>query len=209
MSESPSSPENQPDESIKETSNEKSESPTTETSETIPVAESQSATDGEVTDSEAIEEQAEEQPVAQEIIVLELQEGDTITSTEKTWASLAHLSILLNLITGILGPLTALIIYLVFKDKSRYVAYQSMQAFIFQLIWWVAAGILAAILWIISIPLLIIIIGCCLMPIALFFSMIPIAALVYGVIAAIETSQGKDFKYWLIGEWVRGILTEE
>ena len=44
------------------------------------------------------------------------------------------------------------------------------------------------------------------MPIALFFSLVPLAALVYAVIAAIETSQGKDFKYWLIGDWVRGIL---
>jgi hypothetical protein len=29
---------------------------------------------------------------------------------------------------------------------------------------------------------------------------------VYGIVAAVEASQGKDFKYWLIGDWVRGTL---
>jgi hypothetical protein len=58
-------------------------------------------------------------------------------SDERTWAMLAHLSVLANLITGVLGPIAALVIYLVFKDRSRYVAYQSMQSFLFQLIWWV------------------------------------------------------------------------
>ncbi len=46
---------------------------------------------------------------------------------------LAHLSILINLFTGVLGPVAALIIYLVYKDRSRYVAYQAMQSFIYQL----------------------------------------------------------------------------
>ena len=61
---------------------------------------------------------------------------------ERTWAMLAHLSVLVNLVTGFLGPVAALVIYLVYKDRSRYVAYQSMQAFVFQLIWWVGAGAL-------------------------------------------------------------------
>ena len=55
-------------------------------------------------------------------------------SDERTWALLAHLSILINLFTGVLGPVAALVIYLVYKDRSRYVAYQAMQSFIFQLI---------------------------------------------------------------------------
>jgi uncharacterized Tic20 family protein len=125
-------------------------------------------------------------------------------SEERTWAMLAHLSILLNLITGILGPITALVIYLVFKDRSRYVAYQSMQSFVFQLVFWVGAGALAAMLWFASIIFSILIVGLCLMPVALIFSLVPIAALVYGVIAAIQCSDGVDFKYWLVGDWVRG-----
>ncbi len=119
---------------------------------------------------------------------------------------LAHLSVLVNLVTGLLGPIVALLIYLIYKDRSRYVAYQSMQAFVFQLVWWLGGGILAVIAWTISGLLTIILIGICLMPFALLISLIPIAALVYGVYAGIETNQGKDFKYWLVGDWVRSIL---
>lgn len=128
---------------------------------------------------------------------------------ERTWAMLAHLSILLNLVTGFLGPLVALGIYLIYKDRSRYVAYQSMQSFIFQLIWWVGGGVLAGLTWAISGVLTMVIIGCCLMPIALFLTIIPIAALVYGVVGAVQTNQGLDFKYWLIGDWVRSTYTSD
>jgi uncharacterized Tic20 family protein len=128
-------------------------------------------------------------------------------SDERTWAMLAHLSVLANLVTGLLGPVIALVIYLAFRDRSRYVAYQSMQAFIFQLIWWIGGGALAALAWTISGLLSAILIGCCLMPFALLISLIPLGALIYGAIAAIQTSQGQDFKYWLIGDWVRGTQT--
>ncbi|MFC1878484.1 DUF4870 domain-containing protein [Chloroflexota bacterium] len=125
---------------------------------------------------------------------------------ERTWAMLAHLSVLLNLVTGFLGPVAALIVYLVYKDRSRYVAFHAWQSFIFQLIWWVGAGILAGIAWTISGVLAAVLIGCCLMPIALLITLVPLAALVYGVIGAIQTSQGQDFDYWLIGEWARGTV---
>jgi uncharacterized Tic20 family protein len=128
-------------------------------------------------------------------------------SDERTWAMLAHLSILLNLFTGFLGTLGALIIYLIFKDRSRYVAYQSMQAFIFQLIAFFGFGALATVAWVISGMLSVVLIGCLCMPIALLISLVPVAALVYGVIGAIECNQGRDFQYWLVGEWTRSILT--
>lgn len=126
---------------------------------------------------------------------------------ERTWAMLAHLSVLLNLITGILGPVAALIIYLVYKDRSRYVAYQSLQAFLMQLIVWVGGGFLTAAAWTVTGILSAILIGICLIPIAVLISLIPLAALVYGVIGAIQTNQGQDFRYWLIGDWVRSTLT--
>lgn len=128
------------------------------------------------------------------------------SSDERTWAMLAHLSVLLNLITGILGPVAALVIYLVFKDRSRYVAYQSLQSFLMQLIVWVGGGFLTAIAWTITGVLSAILIGICLIPITVVISLIPVAALVYGIIGAIQTNQGQDFRYWLIGDWVRGTL---
>ena len=128
-------------------------------------------------------------------------------SDEKTWAMVSHLSVLVNLVSGLLGPVTALIIYLAYKDRSRYVAYHSLQSLIFQLIWWVGGGMLAGITWAVSGVLSVVLIGILLMPIACLFSLLPVGALIYGIIGAMQTSQGQDFKYWLIGDWVRGTLT--
>jgi uncharacterized protein len=125
---------------------------------------------------------------------------------ERTWAMIAHLSILGNLVTGFLGPVAALVIYLVYKERSRYVAYQAMQAFVFQLIWWVGGWALAGIIWTISGVLTAVLIGLLCMPLACLISFIPLGALVYGVIAGVQASQGQDFKYWLIGDWVRQTL---
>ena len=128
-------------------------------------------------------------------------------SDEHTWAMLAHLSILLNLITGFLGTAVALIIYLVYKNRSNYVAYQSMQAFVFQLIWWFGGGLLIGLAWAITGALSIVLVGLVLIPLACLLSLIPLAALVYGIVGAVQTNSGQDFKYWLIGDWVRGELT--
>ncbi len=126
---------------------------------------------------------------------------------ERTWAMLAHLSVLVNLISGFLGPIAALIIYLVYKDRSRYVAYQSMQSFVFQLIWWVGGGVVIAAVWIITSLLSAVLIGLLCIPFACIFSAMPLVALIYGIIGAVQTSQGQDFKYWLVGDWVRSTLT--
>jgi uncharacterized Tic20 family protein len=128
-------------------------------------------------------------------------------SEERTWAMLAHLSILLNLVTGLLGPVGALIIYLVYKDRSRYVAYHSLQSFIFQLIAWVGGGILTAVAWTITGVLSAILVGLLCIPIALVISLIPLGAIVYGIIGGIQCNQGQDFRYWLVGDWVRETLT--
>lgn len=131
-------------------------------------------------------------------------------SDERTWAMVSHLSVLANLVTGFLGPIVALVIYLVYKDRSKYVAYQSMQAFVFQMIWWVGGGALIGLIWAITGILSAVIIGILCIPFALLFTLglglLPLGSLVYGVIAAIETSQGRDFRYWLVGDWVRGTL---
>jgi hypothetical protein len=128
-------------------------------------------------------------------------------SDERTWAMLAHLSVLLNLVTGFLGIIAALVIYLVYKNRSRYVAYQSMQAFVFQLIWWFGGGILAGLSWVVTGISSMVLIGLLCIPLACVISLLPLAAMVYGVIGAIQCNNGQDFKYWLIGDWVRGELT--
>jgi hypothetical protein len=55
-----------------------------------------------------------------------------------------------------------------------------------------------------------IIIGILLIPFSILFTLglalLPLGALVYGVIGAVECSQRNDFQYWLVGDWVRGTL---
>jgi uncharacterized Tic20 family protein len=132
------------------------------------------------------------------------------SSDEKTWAMLSHLSVLLNLITGFAGVIAAFVIYLVYKDRSRYVGYHALQAAIFQLIWWFGGGMVIGIMWAIVGALSAILIGIVLIPFALLFTflfaLLPLGAVIYGIIGAIQTSQGQDFKYWLVGDWVRGTL---
>jgi uncharacterized protein len=126
---------------------------------------------------------------------------------ERQWAMLAHLGVLVNLVSGFLGPAVPLGIYLVYKDRSRYVAYQSLQALIFQLIWWVGGGILAGVAWAITGALSAIIVGILCIPFACILSAMPLVALGYGVYGGIQTNQGQDFKYWLVGDWMRSTLT--
>lgn len=126
---------------------------------------------------------------------------------ERQWAMLAHLGVLANLISGFLGPLVPLGIYMVYKDRSRYVAYQALQGLIFQLIWWIGGGILTGIAWAITGTLSAVLIGLLCIPFACVISAMPLVALVYGTYAAIQCNQGQDFKYWLIGDWFRSTLT--
>jgi uncharacterized protein len=64
----------------------------------------------------------------------ELVWGGETTADERLWAMLAHLS---AFVVPLLGPL---LVYLLKKDESRFVAYHSVQAGIFQLISWAIAG---------------------------------------------------------------------
>ncbi len=128
-------------------------------------------------------------------------------SDERTWAMLAHLSVLVNLVTGVFGPAVPLVIYFVFKDRSRYLAYQSLQAFVFQLLWWIGGGAVIATTWAITGLLSFFLVGLLCVPIAILISFLPVIVIIYGVIAGVRASQGEDFKYWLVGDWVRGTLS--
>lgn len=125
---------------------------------------------------------------------------------ERTWAMLAHLSVLVNLFTGVLGPVVALIIYLMFSNRSKYVAYHAMQSFLFQLVVWYGIGVMWGIVGLliaILVGVLLIPFACVLTPVLLLGMAI---APIYGVVGAVQTSQGQDFEYWGVGNWVRHLL---
>jgi uncharacterized Tic20 family protein len=126
---------------------------------------------------------------------------------EHTWAMLAHLSVLVNLFTGVLGPVVALIIYLMFMNRSKYVAYHAMQSFLFQLVVWYGIGAMWGIVGILSALL----IGIVLIPFACLLTPLLVLGMaiapIYGIVGAVQTSQGQDFEYLWVGSWVRGLLT--
>ncbi len=118
---------------------------------------------------------------------------------------LAHLSVLLNLISGFFGIIVALAIYAIYRERSRYVAFQAFQAFLYQLVFWGGGTLLVAIIWFITGLLSAILIGMLLLPIACLLSLLPLGVMGYGIMAGLKANQGEDFRYWLVGDWVESL----
>ena len=94
---------------------------------------------------------------------------------DRTWGLLAHLS---SLIGGFIGPL---VIWLVKKEESPFVADQAKEALNFQIAVLIASVICAA--------SALVLIGFLLMPVVL------IGNIVYTVIAAMEANKGVAYRY--------------
>ncbi len=125
---------------------------------------------------------------------------------ERTWAMVAHLGVFVNLFTGFLGPLVPLLIYLIYKDRSRYVRFQAFQAFIFQLVYWIGGMLVVGAVWLFVGLLSAIFIGVCLIPFAFILSLFLVVPYIYGIVGAVKTYQGEDFRYWLIDEWSASLM---
>ncbi len=107
---------------------------------------------------------------------------------ERTWSALAHLSMFLNLLTGFLGPVAALIIYLVYKDRSPMVAFHALQSMWYQIGWLV----ILAVGWILTTLLTVVLVGFLLIPVMVVVSALPFAHAGY---VAYKVSQGADYRY--------------
>jgi uncharacterized protein len=107
---------------------------------------------------------------------------------ERTWSILAHLSMFLNLLTGFLGPVIALIIYLVYKDRSQKVAFHALQSMWFQIGWLV----ILAVGWTVTMLLLVVLIGFVLIPVMAIVSVLPF---VHAGYAAYRVSKDEDYRY--------------
>ena len=96
-------------------------------------------------------------------------------SDQRLWATLAHIG---PIVIGFVAPL---VIWLIYKDRGRYVADQAKEALNFQITVTIAATI--------SSILIFAIIGLVLLPIVL------IAALVLMIMAAIAANKGQAYRY--------------
>src|SRR5215208_1340842 len=106
---------------------------------------------------------------------------------ERTWSVLSHLSMFLNLFTGFLGPVAALIIWLVYKDRSQKVAFHALQSMWYQVGWLV----ILALGWTVTALLLVVLIGFVLIPVMAIVSVVPF---VHAAYAAYRVSQGEDYR---------------
>ena len=117
---------------------------------------------------------------------------------ERTWSIVAHLSVLAGLVG--LMPLGALIIWLVYKDRSRRVGFHALQALWYQIAWLVilvVASIVGVILIIVTLGLGIILVA----PVGLLLWLAP---LVHGCYAAYKVSQGVDYRYPFVADRIDG-----
>ncbi len=114
---------------------------------------------------------------------------------EKSWSVLAHLSVFLNLFTGFLGPIAALGIWLVYRDRSQKVAFHALQSMWYQVAWLVVLGIG----WAFTGLLMLILIGFLLVPVMALLTLVPFANAAY---AAYKVSRGIDYRYPVVADLI-------
>ena len=116
---------------------------------------------------------------------------------ERTWSMIAHLSVLLSLVTGIGGPIAALVIWLVYKDRSQRVAFHALQSLWYQVAW----AVILFVGWSITFILMFVLIGFLLVPVMAIASLVPFVHQCY---AAYKVYQGVDYRYLVIADMVEG-----
>jgi uncharacterized Tic20 family protein len=107
---------------------------------------------------------------------------------ERTFSVLSHLSMFLNLLTGFLGPVVALIIWLLYKDRSRKVAFHALESMWYQIGWLV----ILAVGWTVTGLLTMVLVGFLLIPVMAVVSVMPF---VHAAYAAYRVSKGEEYRY--------------
>ena len=115
------------------------------------------------------------------------------TQEERTLSVLAHLSIFLNLFTGFLGPVAALVIWLVYRDRSQKVAFHALQSVWYQVAWLVLLGVG----WALTGLLTLVLIGFLLIPAMALITVVPF---VHAAYAAYRVSKGDDYRYTFVAD---------
>lgn len=115
---------------------------------------------------------------------------------ERTWGTLAHVIPLALYLTTTFGWVAALILYLAYKDKSKFVAYHALQMLLFIFGMWVLA--------LVGVILFFTVIG---IPLAIVFWIIAgIGGIVWPIVAAFKANAGLWYEYPIVGKIARGIV---
>ena len=116
---------------------------------------------------------------------------------ENTWSVLAHLSVFVNLLTGFFGPVVALIIWFVYRDRSERIGFHAVQSALYQAAW----AVILAIGWTVTGLLMMVIVGFLLLPVMILLSFVPFVHMAY---AAYKVNQGVDYRYPFVADLVGG-----
>jgi uncharacterized protein len=125
-------------------------------------------------------------------------QGDSLSADEKLWGMLAHLLALLGYVVVVGEYIAPLVIYLVYKDRSRFVAFHALQALSFQLL---ALAVTIALMLFSVVTL-----GCGILLAVPLGIALAIAVLVYTIIAAIQANNGVWYELPIVGRWARNTL---
>lgn len=115
---------------------------------------------------------------------------------ERTWGMLAHLIPLALYLTTSFGWVAALILYFVYKDKSKFVGFHALQQVLFMSAMWVLAWAgVVCFFTVIGIPLAFILWAIC-----------GIGGIVWPIIAAVRANNGDWYEYPIVGKIARNIV---
>jgi uncharacterized Tic20 family protein len=117
---------------------------------------------------------------------------------EKTWSMLAHLSVLLAFVSLI--PFGALLIWLIYKDRSPKVRFHALQA-----LWYQIACVVLFILYaLVTVILSIVTFGIAAIVLVPLGLVVAVAPVIYGCYAAYQVSQGVEFRYPYLADKIEG-----
>ncbi len=116
--------------------------------------------------------------------------GTMSAGDEQTWSILSHVSVLV-------APVGALIIWLIYKDRSPRVRFHALQALWYQVAWLVLIMAYSFV----SAVLTLVVIGAFMFLLLPFLGLVPV---VHGCYAAYKVYQGEDFRYPFIADRIDG-----
>ena len=117
---------------------------------------------------------------------------------ERTWSIIAHLSVLAGLV-GLI-PFGALLVWLLYKDRSPRVRFHALQALWYQIAWigiFIVYSLVTIVLSIVTLGIAAIV----LVPLAFVLALAPLA---HGCYAAYQVSQGVEYRYPYIADKIEG-----
>ena len=121
-----------------------------------------------------------------------------ITNDDRLMAALAHASMWLNLITGFLGLAVSAGIWLVYRNRQRWVAGQALQATFLQIVMILAIGV-SVVCFGLGTGLWWTLVGLLFFPLACVAGLAAVALFFYSLYGALQVYTGRDFRYPVVG----------